>query len=97
MSALHDLSVPILMAFAVLAGPIATLSQAGPADPDGPILVVGRDPEGAVARAGGRTIGSDAAPWAVLAQGDAGVIARLKDDGAWAVLDAGWVAALCGQ
>ncbi|WP_159441609.1 hypothetical protein [Roseivivax lentus] len=80
----------------LLAGPVATLAMAPPAAPGRPMLVIAWQPDRVIAQAQGRPVGPVEAPFAVLARGDNGFRARLAQAGAWAVLDAEWVAALCG-
>ncbi len=78
-------------------GPVALL-MAGPARAGQPALVVappwGLGADGIIAAAGGRAIGPVAAPLARLAVLDSP--GRARAAGAWAVLDAGALASLCG-
>jgi hypothetical protein len=84
---------------AALAGPLAALGAAAPR-PDAPVLAIAPpwiDVDAVVARAGGRPIGPVGAPLATLAQGEGAHFAeRLRDAGAWMVVDGAALARLCG-
>lgn len=89
------LLLPLSLLAICLAGPLIALAMAPPGEPGQPMLVMGPAPDRLVARAGGRRIGPTAAPFAVLATGDHSFRDDLLNGGAWAVLDADWLAALC--
>ncbi len=84
---------------ALLAGPAIVLASA-PVARDAPVLVIagwGGAAQAHVAAAGGRVIGPARAPFGLIAaSADPGFADALRARGAWAVLDGGRIAALCG-
>ena len=87
--------LPALFLATLFAGPVAAIALAPGGAPGDPVLVVAWRAQDVVARAGGRPLGPASAPLAIMAEGGDGFTARLDAAGAWAVLDAGWLAALC--
>jgi hypothetical protein len=91
--------VAMLLATA-LAGPLLALTQSRPRP--GEIVIVAslpwsEAPAVLIERAGGKRVGPDATPIAVLAIfEDRDFIASLKDAGAWLVLDGQSLSAFCG-
>ncbi len=93
---MRRLSIPVMIALAVFGGPAATVA-ARPAAAGFPVLVIAADPEAVVARAGGTPVAPISAPLGTLAAaGDPDFIQRLRDGGAWLVLDGRVLAAICG-
>ena len=89
-------STPIMIFLAVVAGPAVTLA-ARPVEPGQPLLVIAADPGAVVARAGGAPVSPVSAPIGTLAAApDPDFARRLKDGGAWLVLDGRVLAAICG-
>ena len=88
----------LIIGGALLSGPLLALAQASRVD-HGLVLVIGGPGPGAIAAivaAGGRSIGPAPAPFAVLAYSDQPGFARaLQAAGAWLVVDARALAALC--
>jgi hypothetical protein len=85
----------------VALGPaLLTIASAATPDHDRPVLVIvapWQNGASIVEAAGGRSLGITGAPMGVLARfTDPGFIARLSDAGAWAVLDGGALAEICG-
>ncbi|WP_375690602.1 hypothetical protein [Pseudooceanicola sp. LIPI14-2-Ac024] len=88
----------LIMLLCLALAPAAVLSSTAP--DTGPWLVVVPpwvDGEAVLARAGARPIGPLRAPLGLIADGPPGTGARLHAMGAWAVLDARRIAALCGR
>ncbi|MEL7466480.1 MAG: hypothetical protein AAFN79_20570 [Pseudomonadota bacterium] len=78
------------------AGPLAALAQADAPSPHAPMLVISGAAVEQIVDAGGEVVGPFTAPFAALAAGDRAVIERLEAADAWLVVDAAWLAALCG-
>ncbi|QFS81880.1 hypothetical protein FIU97_03740 [Roseivivax sp. THAF40] len=95
MKRIERIIVPVFLVATLFAGPLAALAMAPEAEPGDPMLVLAWEPGRVIEQAGGRPIGPVGAPLAMMAQGDDGFSARLSAFGAWAVLDAGWLGALC--
>ena len=93
MNVFGPIVIPLLLTATALAGPVSAVALAPPVDDAAPLLVVGPDAEALVRQAGGDLIGPERAPLAVIAQGEPGFAQRL--DGAWLVIDARWLLALC--
>ena len=93
------LPLVLLPLVALAAGPVIVLASAPPRG-DAPFLVVsgwGSEAEARVLEAGGRIVGPMRAPLGVFATSDDPGFARaLRAAGAWAVIDGGRIAALCG-
>ncbi|SFA87974.1 hypothetical protein SAMN05421688_1428 [Poseidonocella pacifica] len=94
-------AVPIFLALALSFGaPLLSLAALPAATTEeGPVLVVGapwRDLTELVRASGARPIGPVQAPFAVLADADAGARERLASSHTWAVLPARALAKLCG-
>lgn len=88
--------VPAMFALAVLAGPAVALVARPPAD-GGPFLVIAAHPDATIVRAGGTRLSPLGAPLGALAaSGDPGFARRLREGGAWLVLDGRVLAAICG-
>lgn len=92
---------PVLLVGGVLAlsMPLVAAMAAAPAA-SGPVIVVlgpFSDAEAVIRQAGGSLAAPVRAPLAVIASGpDDGFAERLRGAGAWAVMDAGALAFLCG-
>ncbi len=83
----------------IMTGPLLALASV-PVGKDGIVLVVSppwRDVDRVIDAAGGRRIGPVTARFGGLATGEgAEFVARLRQVGAWAVLDGTAIATLCG-
>jgi len=98
------LALSLIVIFSLAVMPAALLlaapGDAAPARAGTPLLVIvppGAPAAAMVARAGGRLVGPVRAPFGVLAAGEGpGFAARLRAAGAWQVMPAGRLAALCG-
>lgn len=95
MDRIERIIVPAFLLATLFAGPLAALAMAPEAAPGDPLLVLAWQPERVIEQAGGNPVGPVGAPLAMMAQGDDGLAARLSASGAWAILDAGWLGALC--
>ncbi|MEC7761339.1 MAG: hypothetical protein VX874_05420 [Pseudomonadota bacterium] len=96
--ALRALPLLFLTLGAVLAGPAVVIASADPAR-DGVLLVVSRwgdEAERVITAAGGQTVGPVRARFGVFATSqDPDFSDRLRDRGAWAVINGDVLAALC--
>ncbi|MAM60228.1 hypothetical protein [Maritimibacter sp. UBA3975] len=97
----QTLAVIAFLTFAfggILLGPFVVVASA-PGRSEGPVLVIsnwGEDAEAIVAEQGGEIIGPRRAMFGVFASSDdRGFSARLRQQGAWAVIDGALIAALC--
>lgn len=95
---LRHYTLPGALLLADLAlGPAMRLTAPAPAR--GPWLVVvppWEDAPALLASAGARPVGATVAPFALMVDGPKGTLSALRASGAWAVLDARRLAALCG-
>lgn len=87
--------------FCVLAGPVLALMSSPPVSGQ-PVLVItapwGSTAEELIALAGGVPVGPVSAPIAIMATSDeVAFVMRLKQAGAWLVLDGQRLAAICGD
>lgn len=95
-------ALPILLMFvlAVFVGPLIVLASAD-APKDAPLLVIsgwGDTAEARIAAAGGEVVGPIRAPLGLFATSrDPKFPDALRAAGAWAVIDGGRIAALCGE
>ncbi len=89
----------LAVAFCLFVVPIVALFSV-PVDADGPMLVVagpGDDLEQIVEKSGGWVVGVSRAPLAIMGFSDRSDFEiRLKENGAWAILDGNALAWLCG-
>ena len=92
----EPLWIAAVLVVCTLAAPISAIAMAPPAD-GGVLLVIGPNAQHIVEDAGGGAIGPVSAPWGVITKGDAEFAARARGLGAWHIIDAAWLAAICGQ
>jgi len=98
---MHVWAAILMGVFCVLAGPVLALISSPPV-PGRPVLVVtvpwGTGAEDLIVLAGGVPMGPVSAPIASMAMSDtAGFVTRLKQAGAWLVLDGQRLAEICGE
>ncbi|WP_238367463.1 hypothetical protein [Mesobacterium pallidum] len=97
MTRIKHLFLPVVMGLLlVLSGPLSVIAMAPPPKGDGPILVIGRNPDALVEAAGGIVVTPVPALFATLATGDADFVAKALEIGAWRVMDGQWIARICG-
>lgn len=95
----HFLPAILAVVFCLAVVPILALFSV-PVDADGPVLVVagpGTNLEQIVEQSGGWVVGVSRAPLAIMGFSDGSDFEiRLKENGAWAILDGKALAWLCG-
>lgn len=88
--------VPAFFATSLVVAPAITLVGHAPAS-GGPVLVIAAHADAIIRRAGGRQVGLAAAPLGSLAaSSDPEFPRRLRQGGAWLVLDGSVLASICG-
>jgi hypothetical protein len=88
--------LPAMIALTVLGGPAVALIARAPEE-GGPVLVVAANPDASIRGAGGRPFGPGRAPLGSLAtSNDPEFAQRLRESGAWLVLDGRILSAICG-
>lgn len=93
---MRGLVVVLTLVFYTVAAPIFAILESSDPQVNVPALVIAFNAVEVVDTAGGRLVGPQQAPFAVLAIGDRAFIDSIRGPGIWLARDGTWLAQLCG-